>query len=155
MYYKLIINHHYQKILSAKNRSLCLLQGFSLLETLIVLFIISILIIISYPSYHAHFVVSRRNEAKIGLFELASKLESFKSLNNSYQNATLDEIGMPSETEDHSYQFLIKNLGDTSYTIEAVPEISQANSDPLCETLGLDETGNKTLTGSGTVEECW
>lgn len=110
---------------------------------------------LAYPTYRDHFVQSRRNEAKLGLFEFSNKLENFKSLTNSYQNATLNTIGMPAETDDHSYQFIIKNLGETTYTIEAAPEGSQASADKQCGSLGLDETGNKTVSGTGSISDCW
>src|ERR1700733_6781768 len=73
--------------------------GFSLLELLIVLGVIAILIIITYPTYTHHVIASRRNEAKIGLLQFANKLENYASLHNSYAGATLENLEMPLETD--------------------------------------------------------
>lgn len=128
--------------------------GFSLIEMLITMAIISILLMIAYPSYHTYLIQSRRDEAKIGLLQLASKLENYATINNTYQGATLEEVSMPTETSDHSYQFIIADLNATTYHIQAVPEGSQ-NDDTICGSLILDEVGNKTITGKGPVSQCW
>lgn len=146
------VNPNTQNLFKVTNHTL---SGFSLIELLIVLAIISALLILSYPSYHHHMIQSRRNEAKIGLFAFASKLENYKTLNNSYQGATLALIGMPQETDDQSYQFIFKDLQDTRYELEAVPQGSQARADPSCGSLGLNEAGTKTITGPGPIANCW
>ncbi len=77
--------------------------GFSLVELLIVMAIIAILIAVAYPLYTSHLVKGRRNQAEIALLYLASQLESFYSVQNSYQGATLESLGVNLFTDDHSY----------------------------------------------------
>lgn len=129
--------------------------GFSLIEILIVISITAILISIAYPNYQHHIVQVKRNEAKMGLTELAAKLENYYSLNNQYAGATLTNLGMETETYDHSYQFEITQLTNLTYQITATPLGNQAKLDQNCGNLLLDQTGEKSITGSMPVEYCW
>lgn len=129
--------------------------GFSLLELLIVMAIIAILIAVAYPVYTSYLTTGRRNQAEVALLYLASQLEEFYSLENTYQGATLDGLGVNTYTDDHSYQLMIQSLTVASYTIVALPLNQQAKADSECGVLSLNELGEKTISGTANSSACW
>lgn len=130
-------------------------HGFSLLELLIVMAMIAILTAIAYPLYTSHLVKSRRNQAEIALWHLASQLEAFYSLQSSYQGATLENLGVNTYTDDHSYQLTIQSVTDSSYQITALPLGQQNKTDLHCGILGLNEKGEQSVSGAATPNSCW
>ncbi|MBS0350708.1 MAG: prepilin-type N-terminal cleavage/methylation domain-containing protein [Proteobacteria bacterium] len=131
------------------------LLGFSLLELLIVMAIITILLTVSYPLYLSHLVKARRNQAAINLVYIASQLENFYSLYDSYQGATLEALGVSAFTDDHSYMMSLQSLGDNTYLIAAIPQGHQAESDLQCQSLLINEKGEKMISGAGNSFNCW
>jgi type IV pilus assembly protein PilE len=129
--------------------------GFSLLELLVVMAIVGILIAVAYPIYTSHLTHSRRNQAAIDLLYLASQLESFYSLQNTYQQATLATLDVKPYTDDHSYQLIINFTTDFSYQIAAAPIGQQAKADSACGTLLFNELGERSVTGSLPANTCW
>lgn len=129
--------------------------GFSLLELLIVMAIIAILMGIAYPSYTSHLVKGRRNQAEIALLYLASQLESFYSVQNSYQGASLESLGVNPYTDDHTYQLAIQTVTNSSYTISASPLGQQAQADTQCGTLAVNEQSIKSVSGALSANLCW
>lgn len=131
------------------------LLGFSLIELLIALTIIAILSSISYPVYTKHVTHIRRIQAEIVLTDLAAHLEQYYETNNSYQNATLADLGVSEFTEGSYYKLTIDNSTENSFQISATPLLNQAKIDIDCGNLSLDQTGNKKISGIGKSDECW
>lgn len=117
--------------------------------------IVAILIAVAAPLYTSHLIKGRRNQAEIALLYLASQLESFYSLQDSYQGATLEALGVNPYTDNKSYLLSIQSSSAAGYNIAASPLSQQAKSDTLCQTLLLNERGDKSVTGTGTAEACW
>jgi type IV pilus assembly protein PilE len=130
-------------------------QGITLLELLITLSIISILIMISLPMYTQYMTHEHRIEAEMTLEKLAASLEQYNTLNNTYQNATLQTLGIPSTIAKNTYHMDIINATDTDFFISATPSDDQAAKDPTCLTLSLNSKGEKGITGSGQINDCW
>jgi type IV pilus assembly protein PilE len=131
------------------------LTGFSLLELLIVMAIVAILLAVSYPLYLSHLVKARRDQAAVDLLYIASQLENFYSLHDTYQGATLESLGVSGFTSDHSYAMSLQSLSDSSYLIAATPQSHQAESDLQCQTLMTNEQGEKMISGNGNALNCW
>lgn len=129
-------------------------KGFTLLELITVLAIIGILISISYPVYTQHIIKTRRSSAQVALLQLASGLERYRGVHNSYSGATLVDAELSQYTENNYYQLAINHLSDTTYLLQAIPFGSQT-ADQKCQILSLDQLGNKSISGQGEVEECW
>lgn len=126
-----------------------------MLELLIVMAITAILLAVAYPAYTSHLVKGRRCQAEIALFYLAGQLESFYSLQNTYQGATLSLLGVDAYTDDHGYQLSIPTATEENYIISATPLGQQSHADTACATLSLDERGEKSVSGSADPKLCW
>ena len=127
--------------------------GFTLFELLIVLAIMSILIGLTYPSYRHHLIKAHRLNTRLTLLNIANRLEDYYSVHHEYSGASLSTLGFSSQTEDHAYE-LVLEVDDSHYLIEVKPLHTQTQ-DTLCATFSLDDKGNKKISGSGTLEECW
>jgi type IV pilus assembly protein PilE len=129
-------------------------SGFTLMELLIALALISVLSAIAYPFYNGHLVKVRRTYAAAALEDLAGRMEEYYILNNTYNNATLENLHV-NEIHYKSYYYLNIITKDDTYVLRAMPLGKQADVDALCGSLTLDQNGNKNISGNGSVEECW
>jgi type IV pilus assembly protein PilE len=130
-------------------------QGITLFELLITISIIAILTTISVSIYTQHFIHENRIEAAIALEKLAANLEQYNTLHNSYTDATLSGLNITAQAAKKSYQLAIVNATDTDFIITATPSEEQAQKDPNCLTLSLNNKGEKGITGAGQVNDCW
>ena len=134
--------------------------GFTLMELMITVAIVSILASIAYPSYRDSINKSRRADAKAALSSAAQALERYYTEKNTYLNASLgDNAGaiFPDHTptdRDHGsayYLLSITNQGAATYLLNATPTGVMASDS--CGVLTLDHLGQK---GSAlSVARCW
>ena len=129
-------------------------SGFTLIELLITLTLIGILSTIAYPFYNEHLIKVRRTYATAALEDLAGRMEEYYIAKNTYDNATLESLRI-NNTHYKNYYYLDITAKDNTYVLSAIPLGKQKNSDALCGSLTLDQNGNKNISGSGSVEECW
>lgn len=129
-------------------------QGFTLLELITVLAIIAILILVSYPVYTHHVLKARRMHAEVALLDVASGLERYHALHNTYVGATLANIEVNEYTDNDSYRLDIASVGEANYLLHALPQGAQLE-DEACGVLSLNELGEKGVSGMGGVENCW
>jgi len=127
-------------------------KGFTLLELLTTLAIVSLLIMVAYPVYTQHTIKARRAHAQIALLDLASALEQYHVLKNTYAGATLADLKIDEYAGSKTYHLEMENLAENSYLVKAVPQGVQ-EKDILCGILSLDASGRKGMTGKGT--DCW
>ena len=144
------------------------IAGFTLVETMIVVVILSILAAIGYPSYIEYVVRSHRQAARAALYQVADRQEQFFSDNKRYA-ATLDELNYAAEvigldqdgqftaadSDDRTYRVTLDadDASDTTYTVQSIPDLVQAERDTDCGTLSLTHTGERDQTGA--AENCW
>ncbi len=134
--------------------------GFTLIELMIAVAIIGIIAAIAYPSYEESVAKARRSDAQGGLAGLATVLERFYTVNNTYKGAgnggDTDSPPLPtlypSQTPlDGATKFynLTLSATTTTYTLRATPINGQVG----------DRCGNMTLTNAGVKsagdENCW
>lgn len=125
-------------------------SGFNLLELIITLAIISILTTIAYPSYHHYAIRVKRTQAATTLLNMAMALATYHANNGTYEGATMAELGI--EYPD-AYHFTINSLTKDSFILAAKPQGQQLYD--ICGTLQLDDHGKKSVTGTGSIIECW
>ena len=130
------------------------LRAFTLLELLIALAISVIMITLAYPTYVHYETHANRNHAEIALMQVAERLEDYFTNNNTYKNATADDLNLDVLKNDLPYQ-LVLTTSDAHFTIQAIPDSVQAAKDAVCGILSLTDTAAREISGNGNVDECW
>lgn len=127
-------------------------HGFSLIELMIAVAVISILASIALPSYQDYVRRAARSEAKAIMLETAQYMERYFSTNNSYLNAALTSSVSPKGASGSAVRYNITfsvTPTATAYTIQAAPVNGQSSDS--CGTLTITQTGARTPTTSS----CW
>lgn len=106
-------------------------KGFTLIEVLIALVIVSILASIAIPSYQSSVSKSRRADAQGALMGLAQAMERFYTSNATYKGAATGgaDTGAPAifatqtpiDGATKFYNLTIHAANDTAYTLRATP----------------------------------
>jgi type IV pilus assembly protein PilE len=126
-------------------------NGFTLIEVLIAVAIISILASVAYPSYVNQINKSRRSDGHLALLSAAQQLERCKTTSFTYAGCNV--ITGSSESPEKFYKLSIDNLTATAYELTATPQNQQVG-DVDCGSLTLDENATRTASGpSGAA--CW
>ena len=144
-------------------------RGFTLVEMLVVLAIVSILGAIAYPGYARHVVKARRVEAQLALVDAMQRQEQYRALHHRYvafSAASLDADSrqfhwwLGTRPEDSAYELEGRACEDQaiSQCIELRARPGTANvdtgfADPDCGILSLDSTGAQGA--SGDAQRCW
>lgn len=126
--------------------------GFTLIELTITIAVLSILILLAYPNYRNYLVKIKREKAEITLWQIASELERYHTLHNTYLNAQ-QSIQLPFLSKT-SYQFTLSTQKN-HYCIQAKPINKQALLDRACGKIELNEQGKQFITGTGNLDQCW
>lgn len=128
-------------------------KGFTLIELMIVIAIVSILATIAMGFYGDSVISANRTEARSELIDTAGSLEKCKSLYGVYNSANCN-VAFPITT-DTSYYSITAALAGSTFALTATPIAgSPQASDADCTTLTLSNTGIKGATGANTGS-CW
>lgn len=129
-------------------------RGFTLIELMIVVAVVAILAAIALPSYNDSVRKSRRGQAKADMLEIVQMLERRYTTNRTYLGIDISSMNQSPRQGTARYTLTLNPLTATTYTLTAVPQGGQAN-DARCGTLSINQLGAKTITGTGTVADCW
>ena len=145
-------------------RSSC--RGATLLELMVVVAIIAIVAGIGYPSYMNYITRANRTAAKSLLLQVADRQEQFFANNKRYADDLTDlgygangfminDQGAPTAdgAGDRIYRITLSNTTPVTFTVNAAPQLRQANHDTQCQSLTLTHAGMRGQTGPST--ECW
>lgn len=148
------------KFLLRRRRSLHTL-GFTLLELLITTLIIAILATLALPSYINYIVRTHRIEAQIALLNLVAEMEAYYTVHHTYATATLADLNGTDQSPNRYYTLGLSDLTANTYTFSASPNRQQGMQDTSCQTLTMNQLGQKGITAgpagspTGSVESCW
>lgn len=130
-------------------------SGFTLIELMIVVAVVAILAGAAIAAYDWATVKSRRNSAAACTLESAQLVERFYTTRLTYTGAPGPGGDCVTQLTGH-YGFALNVAADgRSYTITATPENAQQTKDTECAALSIDQTGQKTTTGTGSPQDCW
>jgi len=152
-------------------------RGFTLIELMVVMLIVSILAAIAIPSYTYEVRKSRRTDAKTALLDIAGREERYFNTANAYTTSQAN-LGYGTSTAAMTnfvvgngyYQVTVYSPATAfnahgpaapSYEIIATPYTAQQQKDSMCMLFTVDSTGKQTANtatdGSGTDEtaNCW
>ena len=125
--------------------------GFTLVELLIVVVIISILTAIAYPTYTNQVRKARRLDAEGVLMALSNVMEQdiAKTPNTGYGINDISPYSDLWSSLGNYYTFSLTNATVSSYTLNAIPTGSQSSDS--CGTLSLTQSGVRSPSGNN----CW
>ncbi len=135
-------------------------MGFTLIELMVTVAVVSILATIAVASYSSQVQKSRRTDARSALLDLAGREEKLFSTTNAY-SATPSDLGygpvgaiFPVPVGSYYTVSVAVPNPPVSYLITATAVGLQVG-DTACVTLSVDQTGAQTSTGTGTAATCW
>ncbi|MFX1678711.1 type IV pilin protein [Mitsuaria sp. CC2] len=121
-------------------------QGFSLIELLTVLAIVSVLAALTLPGFREQVMKGRRAEAREALQAMQLAQERFRSRNPRYADR-LEDLGQSATTRSGLYRLRVVQADATRYQVEAVAQGNQLG-DRRCRVLTLRlELGSTVTTG--------
>lgn len=135
-------------------------RGFTLVELMVVILVVSILAAIAIPTYTNQVRKSRRTEARNALLDAAAREERFYATNNRYSvtAADLGYAAFPATVGSSYYSLNVactNNAACTDFTVTATAINGQAK-DTACATLTLNNVGAQNATGSTlAATTCW
>jgi len=148
-------------------------SGFTLIELMVTVAIVTILATIAVTSYTSQVQKSRRTEAKSALLDLAGREERLFSTTNVYSSdeaflgyATVS-TPMTNMTFGNKYYTLTAVVPDPaqapgppagipSYILTATPVAGNNQAgDTTCKAFSVNQLGVQTVSGTGTAASCW
>lgn len=139
--------------------------GFTLIEVIIVIVVVSILVSVALPSYQASMFKGRRADAKAGLMDAVNRQESFMLDRSSYAE-DMAKLGYsvgsgdPAVSEEKHYELDVEPEDpncpiENCYVLTATPIPGGAQADDeFCTSFSVRSTGVREATGSAGAE-CW
>lgn len=133
--------------------------GFTLMELMIAVVIVSILAAIAVPSYLEHMNKTRRTDGKAALLEASQKLERCYSMYNRFDHAdcALAKADLPLDSPEGYYR-ITGNIEPGSYALTATPvSPGPQDGDVDCATLTINQLNQKGATAGagGDASKCW
>ena len=131
-------------------------RGFTLVELMITVMIISVLAAIAVPRYNSYVQSTHRASAQMALLQLAQWLERAMTANGIYpaQNVVpANLLEVDGDQNGERYTLTYTRLSNTTYQLTATAGSLQSGDG--CGNLTLNERGQKNSTGNRSVDDCW
>ena len=131
--------------------------GYTLMELLLTVSIITLVTSIALPSYRNHVTRSHRGDAMSALMRIANAQEKFYLQNNTYAG-TLAELNITTTAKDY-YALSIDSADINAFSASATPTSGgPQDGDDACATFTIDSTGALGATTGGGADNtsfCW
>lgn len=128
------------------------IAGFTLIELMIVVAIIGILAAIAYPAYTDYVTRAKRSDGKAGLLQVQLAEEKWRANHVNYtKDLTNAGLNLSGSSPDGKYTISVTSADASGYTAKATPTFTDAK----CNVLGINQADVKTISGNGTVADCW
>lgn len=130
-------------------------RGFTLIEIVITLVVVTLLTTVALPAYREQIAKSRRSDAKASLMTLAQMMERWYTERGSYAGATVGSTGIaPSASSQGFYTMSITAQDAAGFTIRATPTGAQTGD--ACGSFTYTQAGTRGVTGgTKTAAQCW
>jgi type IV pilus assembly protein PilE len=136
-------------------------RGFTLVEMMIVVAVVSLLGMVALPAYQSSVAKARRADARTALSTAAQMMERYLTENPAagYASATLSDTAGPTvvyktRSDNGNYLLSLSNQAQLTFTLKAVPQGSQASDG--CGTFTLNEHGDRGVIGANrSSAQCW
>src|SRR5262245_16249993 len=129
-------------------------RGFTLVEMMIAVSIVTILAAVAYPSYMNQVQRTRRTDGKAALMDTAQRLERCHTRFGRYDSDDC-EVELPFDSPDAFYSVDAVEITASTFTLSATPQ-NQQEDDSTCGVLRLTSAGQQ---GSGDADadsnHCW
>tara|TARA_B110000503_G_scaffold55267_1_gene88708 strand:+ start:3138 stop:3539 length:402 start_codon:yes stop_codon:yes gene_type:complete len=127
-------------------------KGFSLVELLLVLAIVSVMLAMAVPSWHQHQLAAGRQQAWLQLQGLALQQQMWH-IQHGHYFVDLDQVSPTLDQWRYSYRV---NLTEAGFTLSATVNANGPQvHDTLCWQLTLSDTGEvKSLGKGGEIQVC-
>ncbi|HEX5371786.1 MAG TPA: type IV pilin protein [Aquabacterium sp.] len=136
-------------------------RGFTLVELLIAVAIVSILAAIAVPTYTQHVQRGRRTEVQAALLEAQQFMQRLYNANNGYLvNGAQPQLPaslrtVPFNVASPNYDITVVAT-DTTFVLTATPRSGGTMATDACGALSINQRNAKSVSGSGkTVADCW
>lgn len=137
-------------------------NGFTLIEILIAVVIVSILASMAIPAYQSYMLRTHRTDAKTAMMRILAEQEKFYIQNNRY-STDFSDLGFPStKTERGWYQLAVTPddaANPQTYTLTATAISTEGQiRDKKCRVFRIDNNGRRTADddgGADNSEKCW
>lgn len=105
-------------------------NGFTFIELLVTMTIVSILMATAFPSYDKYIKESHANALKIHILDMANDFEKIKRKNLTYKailnadqsfNTSISELSYPVGDDNKRFNLTVSNVTHVTYKIEATP----------------------------------
>lgn len=132
-------------------------QGFTLIEAMIVVALVSILVAVALPNYQEYLRRARRTEARTALLQASQWLERVATAQGTYLADVSDLPDSLRSVPSDSYDIALSSTTASSYLLQATPKNAQA--DDRCGGFTLTHAGARGLTSGDAsdelIRECW
>ena len=131
-------------------------RGFTLVEVLVVLVVLSVLSAAALPSFQGQLARGRRADGQQALQALAQGLERHYSERGTYVGAAVGAGGVyPAVSSGGYYVLTIVHQSADGYTLAAMPQGAQAADG--CATLGYNHLGERSVSAAASLAtaHCW
>jgi type IV pilus assembly protein PilE len=145
------------------------LAGFTLIELMVTLVVVTILMTIAIPAYQNQIRESRRTEAKTAVLDLAGREETLFSTKNLYSMVPSD-VGYGGAvfpiavgSDYYTVSVVVPNPAapatQPSFVITATPVAGTSQAlDAACQSFTVDQLGNQSAlnaAGADNTKTCW